>query len=114
QPMSLRTRAAIEALADRGVQLPRHASHQVTGDELEIAQLVIALAPEHVAWVRRTHPTAAGHTVTLKRLVREVSPAESLREQARAAAVGDVEDWEEVIDPGGGDHATYAACAVEV
>lgn len=114
QPMSLRTRAAIEALADRGVELPRHASHQVTGDELDRAQMVIALAPEHVQWVQRTHPAAAGHTVTLKRLVRDLAPGASLRGQAETAAAVDVEDWEEVIDPGGGDHATFAACAVEV
>lgn len=116
QPMSLRTRAAIVALADRGVQLPHHSSHQVTPAELDRAAIVVALAPEHVEWVRRNHPDAAGHTVTLKRLVRDVAPGESLRSQAAALGLRDieVEPWEEVVDPGGGDHALYAECAVEV
>lgn len=114
QPMGLRTRAAIVALADRGVELPRHASHQVSGDELRRASMVVALAPEHVEWVRRNHPDAAAHTVTLKRLVRSIAPAASLRDQAQAAASPVLEDWEEVVDPGGGDEATYAACAREV
>lgn len=116
QPMGLRTRAAILALADRGVSLPRHASHQVEGDELERAQLVVALAPEHVEWVRRTHPDAAAHTVTLKRLVRDLTPGETLRQQVTSLEAATVElgDWEEVVDPGGGDNDVYAACAVEV
>lgn len=114
QPMSLRTRAAIEALAERGVELPRHASHQVTIDELNRAGMVVALAPEHVEWVRRTHVGAAGHTVTLRRLSRHVEPAPDLRAQAAPLATADLADWEEVIDPGGGDHATYADCAVEI
>ena len=40
--------------------------------ELDTADLVIALAREHVLWMRRTHPTAAPRTATLKRLARDL------------------------------------------
>ena len=53
QPMSWRTRAALESV---GLVIPDHRSRQATAADLGHAGLVIALAPEHVHWVRRTHP----------------------------------------------------------
>lgn len=116
QPMSIRTRAAIEGV---GHPLPRHASRQAHPADLERAQLVVALAPEHVAWVRRTHPDAAGHTATLIRLVHDLPAAtgdQTLRDQAAQLGLADVElgDWEEVIDPGGMEAEAFAACAREI
>lgn len=114
QPMSWRTRAAMEGV---GLDIPAHRSRQATATELERAALVIGLAPEHVHWVRRTIPEAAGHTGTLRRLVRDLqSGPDSLEERVAALALGEVEldDWEEVVDPGGGDADVFAACAVEV
>lgn len=116
QPMSWRTRAAIEGV---GLAIPRHASRQVHPPDLDAAELVVALAPEHVEWVRRTHPGAAGHTVTLLRLVRHLTPPGpeiSLREQVAALDPAGVElgDWEEVVDPGGGEADVFAACAVQI
>lgn len=116
QPMSWRTRAAIEGV---GLDLPRHSSRQVHPPDLDEAALVVALAPEHVEWVRRTHPAAAGHTVTLLRLVRDLdapAPGLALRQQIAALDAADVEleDWEEVVDPGGGEADVFAACAVQI
>jgi protein-tyrosine-phosphatase len=113
QPMSIRTRAAIEGV---GHPLPRHASRQVHPPDLDAATLVVALAPEHVEWVRRTHGPAASRTVTLKRLVREVEPAPTLAQQVAALRPHAVvlEPWEEVVDPGGGEVDVFAACAREV
>src|ERR1700755_1738750 len=64
-PMSWRTRDAITSL---GLPVPDHRSRQATAQELDNADLVIALAREHVQWMRRPHPTAAPRTATLKRL----------------------------------------------
>ena len=50
-PMSWRTRDAIASL---GLPIPDHRSRQATVAELDSADLVIALAREHVAWMRRT------------------------------------------------------------
>lgn len=116
QPMSIRTRAAIEGV---GLAIPRHSSRQVHPPDLDDAGLVVALAPEHVEWVRRTHPDAAGHTATLLRLVRELEPpgpATSLRQQVAALRLAEVEleDWEEVVDPGGGEADVFADCAVQI
>ena len=116
QPMSIRTRAAIQGV---GHELPRHASRQAHPPDLDGAQLVVALAPEHVQWVRRTHPAAAAHTVSLIRLVRDLPEPDgfgSLREQVDSLAPADVElgEWEEVVDPGGGEAEVFAACAREI
>jgi protein-tyrosine phosphatase len=110
-PMSSRTRGAVRAV---GLPVPRHRSGQGSTDDLERAQLVVGLAPEHVAWVRRTHPPAAARTGTLARLACDL-PGTSGPLVQRVAALDlarqSLEPWQEVIDPGGGDAATFAACA---
>ena len=113
QPMSIRTRAAIEGV---GLAIPRHASRQVHPPDLDRATLVMALAPEHVEWVRRTHAPAAARTVTLRRLVAHLPPAPSLPDQVAALRPHHValEPWEEVVDPGGGEADVFAACAREI
>ena len=114
QPMSWRTRAALESV---GVAIPDHRSRQAPATDLSHAELVIALAPEHVEWVRRSHPAAADRTATLRRLARDLRPGPApLAARVRALSLAEValEPWEEVIDPGGGDAETFARCAVEV
>lgn len=114
QPMSWRTRAALESV---GVAVPDHRSRQATAADLGHADLVVALAPEHVQWVRRTHPAAADRTATLRRLVRDLAADPTplpRRVEALALAAVELEDWEEVVDPGGGDADAFAACAREV
>ncbi len=103
QPMSQRTKLA---LASVGLEAPGHRSRQVREDQLAGADVVIALAPEHVRWVRRNHPEAAARTVTLKRLVRDGAAADW-------SAV-ELEPWEEVDDPAGGEQEQYDACAAEI
>lgn len=114
QPMSWRTRAALESV---GVAVPDHRSRQATAADLGHADLVIALAPEHVHWVRRTHPSASDRTATLRRLVRDLAHDDiplATRVQALGLASVELEDWEEVIDPGGGDAEDFARCARDV
>lgn len=114
QPMSWRTKAALDAV---GLSAPHHRSRQATAAEVDHAALVIALAPEHVHWVRRTHPQAAAHTATLRRLARDLPDHDApLAERVASLGLAEVElgDWEEVVDPGGGDAEAFAACAVEV
>ena len=114
QPMSWRTKAALDGI---GLSAPTHRSRQATATDLGHASLVIALAPEHVHWVRRTHAEAASRTGTLRRLARDL-PADDapLGERIGRLGLADVplEDWEEVVDPGGGDAEDFAACAREV
>lgn len=110
RPISWRTRAAFEAI---DLPIPSHASTQATDDHVERADLLLAVAPEHVAWVRREHPVAAGRAVTLKRLERLTDPIAPWLASGAAAAV-ELGDWEEVVDPGGGEVDAFVACAHEL
>lgn len=113
QPISWRTR---EALRRIGLAAPQHRSKQIAIEHVERADLVIALAPEHVEWMRRTHPHAAGRTATLKRLVRHLESGGSLVDRLASLSLAEVElqPWEEVVDPGGKEVEDFIACAVEV
>jgi protein-tyrosine-phosphatase len=113
-PMSWRTRDAIESI---GLPIPDHRSRQATADELDSADLVIALAREHVAWMRRVHPRAAPRTATLKRLARDLPNDEtSLVDRVAAMKLDEVDlaPGEDVQDPAGGDLDVFMACAREI
>lgn len=114
QPMSWRTRDAIVSV---GVEAPRHRSLQLRATDVDGADLVIGLAIEHVAYVRRTHPSAAGRTATLRRFVRDLpdGPAPLASRVASLGLAGiELEPWEDVADPAGGEIDIYLACAKEV
>jgi protein-tyrosine-phosphatase len=113
-PMSWRTRDAIESI---GLPIPDHRSRQATGQELDRADLVIALAREHVQWMRRVHPTAAPRTATLKRLTRDLPDDKSpLFERVARMRLHEVqlEPGEDVLDPAGGDLDVFLDCAREI
>lgn len=113
-PMSWRTRDAIAGL---GLEVPKHRSRQATPEELDSADLVLALAREHVVWMRRVHPAAAARTATLKRLARDL-PDGGLPLAERIAKLDlaevELEPWEDVVDPAGGDVDVFHACAREI
>jgi protein-tyrosine-phosphatase len=113
-PMSWRTRDAIEGL---GLEVPYHRSRQATVDELDRADLVIALACEHVSWMRRVHPRAAPRTATRKRLARDLpAGAEPLAVRVESLHLETVtlERGEDVIDPAGGDIDVFHETAREI
>jgi len=114
QPMSRRTR---DALASVGLAADGHRSHQLTESDLEEADLILAMAGEHVSYIRRRHPAVAPKTVTIKRLVRDLAPGPpALPERLAVMALADrpVEPWEDVEDPAGGEDAVYVSCAREL
>jgi protein-tyrosine-phosphatase len=114
-PMSWRTR---DSIAELGVERSMHRSHQLTDLDVDSADVVICLAAEHVAYMRRTHPDAAAKTVTLKRLARDLAgaPGASFAERLAALRLADdaLESWEDVEDPAGGDLPVFRACAREI
>jgi protein-tyrosine-phosphatase len=113
-PMSWRTRDAIVAV---GARAEGHRSRQVTGTDLAGADLVLAMAREHVEYVRRRHPEAAARTGTLKRLARDLPGAHgTLAERVAALHLDEValEPWEDVDDPAGGEPEVFHQCAVEI
>jgi protein-tyrosine-phosphatase len=114
QPMSRRTRdalASVEMVADG------HRSHQLTDGDVDSADLIIAMAGEHVNFIRRRYPGAAAKTGSIKRLVRDLSDGpEPLTERVARLGLADVaiDGWEDVEDPAGGDDEMYLACAREL
>jgi protein-tyrosine-phosphatase len=114
QPMSRRTRDALDEL---GLSAPGHRSHQLGSDDVAKADLVVAMAREHVVYVRRNHPEVASRTATIRRLCRDLSsPPPPLSSRLAMLDLADVslEPWEDVPDPAGGDIDVFRACAREM
>jgi len=114
QPMSRRTRAALESV---GYGADGHRSHQITDRDIDDAVLVLAMAAEHVAYIRRKHPEAAHRTASIKRLARDLPPGPApLADRLADLRLAEVElgPWEDVEDPAGGDDAVYVSCAQEL
>lgn len=114
-PMSWRTADAIRSL---GLAVPAHRSRQATLDELDRADLVIAAARDHVRWMRRVHPRAARCTATLKRLARDLPGPDDRPFGERVGALRldevELEEWEDVMDPAGGDVDVFVETAAEI
>jgi len=114
QPASVRTRQALRGI---GLELGGHRSRQLTDHGLESADLVVAMAAEHVLYVRRRHPGAAARTATLRYLAGRLRPggdALALRVAELGLAGVDPEDQGDVADPAGGDDADYETCVATV
>ena len=113
-PMSWRTRTALEGLE---LGAPTHRSMQLRDIHTKSADLIVGLAGEHVAYVRRVHPEAAARTGTLRRLARDLPLAAggfSARVHALGLATVELEPWEDVEDPAGGDLEDFESCARDI
>jgi protein-tyrosine-phosphatase len=118
QPMGLRTRTALSRLPElAGADFRRHRSRQVYGIDLVHAELVVVMEADHVRFVRRQFPDAAGKTGTIRHLCRHLPAAPpALGERVQALELGAVEldDGEDVLDPAGQEADVYAACVDEL
>jgi len=114
QPMSIRTRHALRGI---GVDVPVHRSRQLTDEHVRRADLIIAMAAEHVRYVRRRHDAGAQRTATLPWLALNLPTGlEPLAERVAALdlAALDPDAQGEIADPAGGDEEDYASCAREL
>ena len=114
QPMSRRTR---DALASVGLRADGHRSHQLTDRDVEDAGLILAMAGEHVAYIRRRYPEAASKTASIKRLCRDLPAGpQPLGERIDSLGLADlpIEAWEDVEDPAGGEDEAYLSCVKEL
>jgi protein-tyrosine-phosphatase len=112
--MSFRTRDALKAVR---VVPPEHLSHQLEAADLLDATLILAMADEHVQYVRRVYPEAAARTATIRRLCRDLAgPNDSLATRLAALdlATVELEAWENVVDPATGGMEDYLYCATEL
>ena len=112
QPMSIRTR---KALASYGLSEPSHLSSQFGNSHLA-PDLVVAMEPSHIFWIRRHFPEIASRTGTLPRLIRHLPEEGDIETRIAAMDLAEVEieDWEEVVDPAGGDQEIFDRCAEEL
>jgi len=112
-PMSWRTRDALKSI---GVEVPNHRSRQLADAHVETADIVVGFACEHVGYIRRTHPGAAARTGTMRRLVRDLAADGPLPDRLLALdlAAVELESWEDVIDPAGGDLDDFIECARDI
>jgi protein-tyrosine-phosphatase len=114
QPISRRTRAG---LADLGLQADDHRSRQLDPADLGQADVVIGMAHEHVAWIRRHHPEATDRVVTIRALTERLTAgSDPLVSRVRNL---DLASWtpepaEDVVDPAGGEEDDYVRCAREL
>jgi protein-tyrosine phosphatase len=114
QPTSRRTR---HALATVGLDASAHRSRQLSDADLASADLVVAMAAEHVLYVRRRHPQAADRTATLAWLAAHLpAGAEPLATRVARLALADLDPAAQgdVDDPAGGEDAAYALCATRL
>jgi protein-tyrosine phosphatase len=114
QPMSRRTQ---EAMARLGFAANGHRSRQLSSADLAAADLVAGFEIWHIEYIRRMHPDVADRTATLKRWCAVLAGTSGpVGRRVASAGVGraQLEPWEEVDDPAGGDVEVVAACAREV
>jgi protein-tyrosine-phosphatase len=118
QPMGLRTRSALSTIPELvGAAFGGHRSRQVYEKDLLRADLVVAMEADHVRFVRREVPEAADRTATIRRLCEDLPagpPALAQRVAGLMLSDAPLSDDEDVIDPAGGDDATYVTCVVEL
>ena len=110
-PMSWRTR---DALAGLGLDAPAHRSAQLAGADLRDADLVVAMAPR--ARSLRAAPPPRDRRPHRHAQAPRARPPGHRRSAARARgplglADVELEDWEDVEDPAGGDVDVYHECA---
>jgi protein-tyrosine-phosphatase len=118
QPMGMRTRTALSGIPElAGADYMRHRSRQVYAADLARAELVVVMEADHVRFVRRQHPEAAGRTASIRRLCEDLPPAPPALAQRVAAlqlAEAELSDADDVTDPAGFDGDVYAACVAEL
>jgi protein-tyrosine phosphatase len=111
QHVSARTESALAAVLGAPVGLSQHRARQLTGRDVEGADLVIAMEASQVRALRRGHAQAAGKVATLGLLARELPVGGDLHARVAAMSLAEREpdDLDDVVDPAGGDDAAYEA-----
>jgi len=115
----------VSAMAVYGLDVSSHRSRRVTPEDLERADLTLAMARENLRHAVVTAPSVWSQAFTLRELVRRGatagrrSPGESLADwlarvhegRERAALLGDSPD-DDVADPTGGSRQRYSQTVV--
>jgi protein-tyrosine phosphatase len=92
-------RNSIEIVQELGGDIAQHRSQGVTAELVEDADLILAMASEHLDYLHENFPQYRENVFLLKRFARAGNEAE------------DDPDDDEIFDPIGSDKETYRACA---
>ena len=112
QAMSPRTLAALQrldALSDQ--RFTQHRSHQLTRDDVEWADIILAAEADHVALCRSNFPESRERVVQMAALVRDDATDRDFLSLVREVAARAPSADDDVADPAGGDQAAYDYCA---
>ncbi|MHB1088574.1 MAG: arsenate reductase/protein-tyrosine-phosphatase family protein [Acidimicrobiales bacterium] len=113
--MSARTRDALLGIDELGHHhYNAHRSHQLNAEDVHWADVVLASEASHVNYVRTHFADATSRVVQLHQFIRFAPLDEPLETQVRDVASMQPQVELDVVDPAGGDDATYRACANEL
>jgi protein-tyrosine-phosphatase len=113
------TEVAVEVMEDMGIDLTRHSSRAAEVEELEEADLVVAMTSVHMRELRSMAPHVIDKTVMLKELaeIKLSSTGEDRDSRLKALLTGDRPSSRrslDVDDPMGLPRAAYERCAREL
>ncbi len=110
--ISARTRIALDRVDELGpISVASHRSHQLDLDDVEWADLVLAVEAGQVRFVRREYPAFALSSCSLAQFVRQAPLDVPASTQIAVVAANEPDPAFDVDDPAGGDQADYDRCA---
>lgn len=110
--MSSRTRDALRRIPELGEHAyGAHRGHQLTRDDIEWADAILASEVLHVAFVRLHYPDAAAKAVLFGQYLRDAPLDQPFAAQIAHVASLVPESRFDVEDPAGEDQSAYDRCA---
>jgi protein-tyrosine-phosphatase len=113
--MSSRTRDALRRIPDLGDHpYGAHRGHQLTRDDVDWSDVILACEAAHVSFVRARYPESRLKTVLLGQFLRDAPLDDSFVDQVTVVALLEPDAIFDVEDPAGRDQAAYDACATRL
>jgi protein-tyrosine-phosphatase len=110
--MSSRTRDALLRIPELGDHpYGAHRGHQLTRDDVEWSDLILASEALHVLFVRLHYPDATSKSVLFGQFLRDAPLDEPLLDQVSYVSSGFPDSAFDVADPAGQDQMAYNQCA---
>lgn len=110
--MSSRTRDALLRIPELGGhRYSGHRGHQLTRDDVEWSDVILASEALHVLFVRLHYPEATAKSVSIGQFIRRAPLDEPLVEQLTFVSSQDPDSAFDVDDPAGQDQLAYDVCA---
>jgi protein-tyrosine-phosphatase len=110
--MSSRTRDALRRIPELGEHnYSAHRGHQLTRDDVEWSDVILASEALHVVYVRLHYPEAAAKSVSLGQFIRGAPLDEPFIDQVSSISSQVPDSAFDVEDPAGRDQLAYDQCA---